>query len=240
MDTKIYGFYANVEMLEQKEVFRHLFCGLSQERQKKIEGIRPEKERARSLMAGALLDVGLFRLFDLRERDAVFSYGEQGKPCLRDCPNIHFNLSHSGDYALAVFAPVAVGCDIQQRGQAKNSGRIAARFFAEGEQRALSEGADFYRIWARKESFLKLTGAGMAFDMRAFCVTDETCMIDGSGKNFHNDGTKSFAACVDLPEETCRFADFELPGYCLSACYASAETLPVEWIQMRLEDFWEK
>lgn len=286
MDTKIYGFYANVEMLEQEEVFRRLFCGLSRERQQKTERIRPATDRACSLMAGVLLDFGLFRLHGLRERDMVFRYGAQGKPYLRDYPHIQFNLSHSGDYALAVFAPTAVGCDIQQREQAKNSKRIAARFFSEEEQRALEEGWDFYRIWARKESYLKLTGAGMALDLRSFRVTDGICRAgeagtaqkicsegaNGSGAaelfadaglsddteqpadaglstdaeqpgdvRLSDDAVRSAAAladgCVDLPELPCRFADFGFSGYCLSACYASAELLPAAWIQPELSDF---
>lgn len=240
MDTKIYGFYANVEMLEQEEVFRRLFCGLSRERQQKIERIRPKTERARSLMAGVLLDFGLFRLYGLRERDVAIGYGAQGKPWLRDCPHIQFNLSHSGEYALAVFAPTVVGCDIQQREQVKNSKRIAARFFSEEEQRALEAGGDFYRTWARKESYLKLTGAGMALDLRSFCVTGEVCQASGAGhtRQIRVGGAGGFSdGCVDLTEIPCRFVDIGLPGYCLSACYASEEPLPAVWTQVGIADF---
>lgn len=258
MDMKIYGFYANIGMLGQKEVFRRLFCGLSRERQQKTERIRNGKEKERSLLAGALLDFGLWRLYGLRERDVAISYGAQGKPYLRDYPDIQFNLSHSGDYALAVFAPAAVGCDIQQKGQAKKQERIAARFFAEEERRAMEDGADFDYIWARKESFLKLTGAGMSFDMRAFCVTGESCVVYGKdlpdeacavcGKAPADmrclaDGTDTVrqkrrdactglpGGCADVSAGFYRFADFRLPGYCLSACYANAEPLPAVWAE---------
>ena len=210
MDTQIYGFYASAKMLEPDDVFRHFFCGLSRERQRKIEQIKPDAERTRSLMAGMLLDYGLWRLCGLRERAVALAYGAQGKPYAREYPDIHFNLSHSGGYALAAFAPVPVGCDIQKKGKTKREAQIAGRFFSEGEQRAMEAGADFYQIWARKESYLKLSGEGMALDMRSFCVTDGPC----------------------------RFSDMELPDYCLSVCYAGAE-FSVTWQEVCPADFWD-
>lgn len=210
MDTQIYGFYASAKMLKPDDVFRRFFCGLSRERQQKIEQIKPEAERARSLMAGMLLDYGLWRLCGLRERAVALAFGAQGKPYARDYPDIHFNLSHSGGYALAAFAPVPVGCDIQKKGETKREAQIAGRFFSEGEQRAMEAGAGFYQIWARKESYLKLSGEGMALDMRSFCVTDGAC----------------------------RFSDMELPDYCLSVCYAGAE-FSVTWQEVCPADFWD-
>lgn len=214
MDTKIYGFYANAKMLEQEDVFRHFFCGLSKTRQQKIETFGADSGRRLSLGAGVLLDYGLRTLYGLREREAVFVYGVQGKPYLSEQPHIHFNLSHSGDYALAAFAPVELGCDIQQTAQAKRSAQIAARFFSQEEQRALASGMDFYRIWARKESYLKLTGDGMALDMRSFSVVSEELGTPGG----------------------CHFTDYTLPGYELAICYANAETLPVIWAEIDLKE----
>lgn len=221
-------------------MFRHFFCGLSRERQKKIEEIRLKTERERSLMAGALFRLGLFRLYGLQEQTAVISYGARGKPFLRDYPHIHFNLSHSGEYALAVFAPTAVGCDIQQRERAKNEERIAARFFAPGERRALAEGEDFYRIWARKESYIKLTGEGMAADMQSVCVMGESsaaCIACGTGESYGECGYRVTGRGEQSRCVPCRFADFELPDYCLSVCYAGAKSFPVVWIQAEQADF---
>ena len=100
----ILGFYANMKMLEQKDVFRHFFCSLSKERQQKIEAIKAEGGRCSSLGAWALMDYGLQQLYGLREREITITYGAHGKPYVKNRPDIHFNLSHSGDYVLAVFA----------------------------------------------------------------------------------------------------------------------------------------
>lgn len=270
MDRQIQGFYANVEMLERDELFRHLFFGLSRERQKKIEDMNNKAGRAHSLMAWALFDLGLCRIYGLRERDVTISCGAWGKPYVRNHPQIRFNLSHSGDYALAVFAPVEVGCDIQKKERAKSSERIAARFFSQEEQRAVAAGVDFYRIWARKESYLKLSGRGMAYDMRVFSVVEDTVPVpempaeaaavpeagaddaDVNGAAIEteplDDDAETSAATVSAGQisasdtvlaagEWCRFADFELPDYCISACYAGAEPLPVTWSRIAAADF---
>lgn len=199
-------------------MFRHFFCGLSEQRQQKVEEQRITAGKLCALGAGVLLDYGLRTLYGLREREAVFSYGAQGKPYLSEQPYIHFNLSHSGDYALAAFAPVELGCDIQKTGQRAKSAQIAARFFSQEEQRALASGMDFYRIWARKESYLKLNGEGMALDMRSFSV------VEGE---------------MDLPDGRCYFEDYALPDYRLAVCYANAELLPVLWTEIDFEEYKE-
>lgn len=208
MDMNILGFYANTKMLEQEEMFRHFLCSLSKERQQKIEAMKAECGRRSSLGAWALLDYGLQQLYGLRERETTIAYGAHGKPYVKDRPDIHFNLSHSGDYVLAAFAPVEIGCDIQQTTQGTRNERIAVRFFTEEEQQTLVAGMDFYRIWARKESYIKCTGEGMVCDLRSFSVVEE--------KRAH-------------------FAEHTLPGYAMAVCFENA-VHPVVWKEVVLEE----
>lgn len=211
----ILGFYANTKMLEREEVFRHFLCSLSKERQQKIEAIKAAGARRSSLGAWALADYGLRSLHDARERELCIDYGAHGKPFVQDEPEIHFNLSHSGDYVLAAFAPAEVGCDIQKiTGNARKE-RVAARYFTEKEQRAIAAGMDFYRIWARKESYIKCTGDGMSCDLRSFDVV---------------------ADCVNRIEEDKKmyFAEYGLPGYVMAVCYENHEELPVIWREVCL------
>lgn len=203
MDTKILGFYANTKMLEQEDVFRHFFCELSKERQQKIEAIKAESGRRSSLGAWTLMDYGLQQLYGLREREITVAYGAHGKPFVQNEPDIYFNLSHSGDYVLAVFGPVEIGCDIQQITQNTRGERIAARFFTEAEQQALAAGMDFYRIWARKESYIKCTGEGMTCDLRSFDVV-------GNRVKFF-------------------FSEQTISGYAMAVCYENHMELSIAW-----------
>lgn len=219
------GFYANTKMLEQEEVFQHFFCSLSKERQRKIESVKAAGGRRSTLGAWTLLDHGLQQLFGLRERDASVGYGAHGKPCIKDRPDIHFNLSHSGDYVLAVFAPVEVGCDIQKIGEAHRNDRVAARFFAENEQNAMAQGMDFYRIWARKESYIKCTGDGMARDLRSFSVVEDAAQESGP-----------IPEVLDIHGAQTYFAEHILPGYAMAVCYAGVKEMKTVWAEIDLNN----
>lgn len=95
-----------------------------------------------------------------------YTYGEKGKPYFKNS-NIYFNLSHSEDYVFCVFSKQEVGVDIQYRKPIAND-RVVKRFFAEAEQEAWEQCSTmeeketlFYRLWARKEAYGKLTGEGI-------------------------------------------------------------------------------
>lgn len=221
MDRNILGLYMNLKMLDREDVFRHFFYSLSRERQQKLDTMKAESSRRCSLGAWVLLDYGLQQLYGLREREMQIAYGVQGKPYVQDAPDICFNLSHSGDFALAAFAPAAIGCDIQKTAEKKE--RVAARFFSEAEQRAVADGMDFYRIWARKESYIKCIGDGMACDLRSFdVVTGWPCVV-------------SSMADRSADGAVCHFAEHFMPGYALALCYQYEETLPVVWKEVHPE-----
>lgn len=235
MDGKnILGLYMNLKMLDREDVFWHFFHSLSRERQQKLETMKAERSRRCSLGAWVLFDYGLRQLYGLREREVQIAYGAQGKPYVKDVPDIYFNLSHSGDFALAAFAllftrvnsnafaPAAIGCDIQKTAEKKE--RVAARFFSEAEQRAVADGMDFYRIWARKESYIKCIGDGMACDLRSFDV------VTGWPS-----GVVSSMADRSADGAVCHFAEHFMPGYALALCYQYEETLPVIWQEVHPE-----
>ena len=89
---------------------------------------------------------------------------EEGKPFFPDFPNRHFNLSHSGSFALCALSDTPVGVDIQI---VKDSWREALprRVCSPrelewlGEQRAYWEA--FALLWALKEARGKYTGKGL-------------------------------------------------------------------------------
>ncbi len=104
----------------------------------------------------------------LRVRSSLtYTYGEKGKPFLQGCP-WYFSLSHSGDYVLCAFSRREVGADLQ-RIESVDTGKLAGRFFAAQECKALEAcGTErsgrrlFFELWARKEALGKLTGQGVA------------------------------------------------------------------------------
>lgn len=96
-----------------------------------------------------------------------YNYGVNGKPYLKNYP-YYFNLSHSGEYIFCAVSFNEIGVDIQWEKPLKND-RVARRFFSEEEKKALAAcGTEqerqqlFYRLWACKEAYGKLTGQGIA------------------------------------------------------------------------------
>lgn len=101
-----------------------------------------------------------------------FGQGEHGKPYLPDDPQVHFNLSHSGNRVMCAVSAHACGCDVEQISHKKKQIDMVIRCLAESEQRLAAVSAvHFYRIWTLKESILKLSGEGIVIPLNSFEVS---------------------------------------------------------------------
>ncbi len=153
---------------------------LHQERAEKVSAYKMPADRIRGLGAGILLEKGLEDYLgiclpkDENGRYIIrYGYGPQGKPSLKDYPDIHFSLSHSGNMAVLAVSDGEVGIDVQEhRGYNE---KIACRFYHEKEIKILEAVSDlsereilFYKIWTCKEAYIKYTGKGMGQDLRNF------------------------------------------------------------------------
>ena len=102
----------------------------------------------------------------------------QGKPYFPGYPDFKYSISHSGRYAVCGMIcggrdPQPVGIDIQEiPSDPERALKIADRFFSEPERESLHElvrAGDstsalllFCRYWTARESYIKLTGRGLA------------------------------------------------------------------------------
>jgi 4'-phosphopantetheinyl transferase len=126
---------------------------------------------------------------------------DKGKPYLPRC-DIHFNLSHSGDWALlAVAKAELIGVDVEAVSTARDLIGIAENYYHPHEfaQLQMLAGAAqndlFYRLWTLKEAFLKATGTGIsaglekiAFDLADNKITAQIAPAlgeDGDQWQFH-------------------------------------------------------
>ncbi len=105
------------------------------------------------------------------------------KPYLESGP--HFNISHSGHFVLVSFSDQPVGVDVEEKKELEWES-IAAMMHEE-EQHCLGlleETTDiFFRIWARKEAFLKAVGSGILNGIGEDCVLDD--LLEKEGKIWH-------------------------------------------------------
>lgn len=210
-----YLYWMDTGELEDEISFSRYYKIMSLERQRKVESCLFMKDKRLSLGAGILMDKGL-SAYGLCERETLVAYGESGKPYLPQYPHIHFNLSHSGSRALAVFASVETGCDIEQIQQADLA--LAERFFTRKEYAFIAGQAGrerqdeaFFRLWTLKESFLKAVGAGLNLALNAFEIT------------ISSEGNITVCRKSDEARKLCpgefAFREYRLGEYCAAVCF---------------------
>lgn len=117
----------------------------------------------------------------LPENEIRFYEYESGNELLKHTDILHElvfidNLSHSGEWVLAIFASrQAVGIDVQEMGEISEYMEIAKNFFTEEEAAEIQETESperFYQYWAAREAHLKALGIGLNKGMDFFSVRE--------------------------------------------------------------------
>ena len=174
-------YLADVRLLANEFLFEKGMALLPGERRERIACLAMSADRQRSLGAGLLLEYGLRKrgislLSDVPGCETIQTEcGVYGKPGLCGRTSPCFNLSHSGDYAVAVLSERTVGIDIERIRPMRPA--VARRCFSVEEQVWLSEAAGkdapFIWLWTRKESYVKAVGEGMHLPLADFSVLEE-------------------------------------------------------------------
>ncbi len=200
-------YYSSIASLSTARLDR-LMPDLPLWRQEATVSIKRDHDRKLSTAAGLLLvrglgDIGI-------SPDAVVLKNDHGKPYLRDHANVHFSLSHSGNYAMCTISDSPVGCDVQSVTAARI--QVARRFFTAAEQLYLQGTEDpramFVQIWTRKESYVKMKGLGIgACPLTSFEVIGDALPSDAI---FHelvlpdHHATVCTARCDEIVWEQCK------------------------------------
>lgn len=163
---------------------------------------------------------------DVDPRSISYSTAAAGKPFIAHpaARGVEFNLSDSGDLALiAVSRRGPVGVDVEECRPQRDLVALAEGFFAEEERAALralpprEQAAAFYRIWARKEAFIKAIGLGLGFGLQRFAVSTEPDAprllrvdldprVQGAWQLMNAPVPDGYAGALVTPEATLRIA----------------------------------
>lgn len=128
--------------------------------------------RGRFILGRALRRQVLADLTGKRPEEFVFSDASGEKPAVSGLDGVDFNLTHAGDYVVAVAAHHRVGVDLELIRKVRDADGIALRYFHPDEWRAcdaLPPGLRkeaFFVLWAAREAAVKCTGVGLARGMR--------------------------------------------------------------------------
>jgi len=140
----------------------------------KLERITNPDNNARSLLGEVLARYSIGKYAGIPNSDIHFDIADKGKPHIRDYPEIHFNITHSGEMVACAVAGSDIGIDIEHF--RKVNFRVAERFFSPPEIQDLlaldetSRQQYFFTLWTIKESFLKAIGSGLTRTLNSFTV----------------------------------------------------------------------
>ena len=164
---------------------------------------------------------------DVAATDIVFKYGPFGKPEL-DTPSdkgLHFNLSHSEQFALIAIASDVIGVDLEYMRRPDLDVKALIEIVLHPLEKAAfalhtaqSQVPFFYNIWSRKEAYCKARGVGLQATLSNLHIergraTDIGRVLDEStaqATNFysyslalpHTDNSYSASVCLPIPDAT--------------------------------------
>ena len=161
-------FLTNIKNIEPEQEYK-----ISPERCEKVKRYKSANDKRRCIAAGLLIEKFL--------PNTKITTNNFGKPIAEN--GVCFNISHSGDYVLIAISDCDIGCDIQ-RLKYQNIKKIPKFLFNENELSVLRSSTDkngaFFKMWTKKESFLKCIGEGFHRPAKS---------VDVSSNSFFENGT---------------------------------------------------
>lgn len=165
---------------------------VSTQKRERIKRYRFFDDAKRSLYADLLIRYLICEQLKVKNSRLKFEQNNYGKPLLVEPCGIHFNISHAGDWVVAVTDDNPIGIDIEKIGCADYT--IAEKFFSKKEYIDLMSKDDdekndyFYILWTLKESYIKALGQGLSIPLNAFSfsvINEEIKLIHkGVNNNF--------------------------------------------------------
>ena len=151
---------------------------LSNEERDRAQRFRIERPRTAFVLTRGTLRALLAHYRGIKAKAVRFQYASRGKPFLEVEDGLCFNVSHADGLALMGFVKSrSIGVDIERVKPDTEVEKLAERFFSERECRDLRrlEGdefrAAFFRVWTRKEAYIKATGEGLSLPLDQFDVS---------------------------------------------------------------------
>lgn len=150
-------------------------AALSADEQSRASRYRFSRDRDRFTQTRTALRSILGEYLNTDPSHLRFDYHPNGKPTLK---TISFNVSHSGSLAAIAITPTApIGIDIEELREVPEWRSIAESHFSASERADLLGAPPalkqqlFFRIWTRKEAYVKAMGTGLSAPLDRFDVS---------------------------------------------------------------------
>ncbi len=206
----------NINSSIAKERYVECLESVGEQQKKQILKYKYEADRMRALYGKIMIRELLEKKFHLRKEEQIIERTSYGKPYISNLNNIHFNISHSGDWVLCGVGENELGLDIEYIGKYHKD--IVERYFTTQEifyLESLTENEKqrhFYYLWSLKESFLKCNGKGLSMPLNSI--------------SFNLDLIDDIAQATTNHMEDYQFKCFyELPDYSVAVCSTKEDIL---------------
>lgn len=155
---------------EYIELTKDLVHFLNPEEQIRSERYYKEKDRNRFVICRSILKFVLAAHTKLDVNNINLDYQINKKPYLASHPSLHFNVSHSEEFAVIAISRNLVGIDIEYKAKDLDFNNLLPDIFNNNEildiQNAANKEYAFYSLWTRKEAFVKALGKGIDDDFK--------------------------------------------------------------------------
>jgi 4'-phosphopantetheinyl transferase len=156
---------------------------MTPEQRERLSGYRRRADFLRSLAGEALVREVVAKRVGAAPEQLVIARGEWGKPYLPDYPDVHFNISHSGDWAVCAVSGQEVGVDIEKVREKEPSPALIKKVLSEREQGQLAaltgevKKVAFYCFWTMKEAYAKREGRGLRMELATIELNKEAVRV---------------------------------------------------------------
>ncbi len=180
---------------------------LDSEEQARDKAFINEQSRKQFLLGHYLLRRLLAPMVGLKPRELSFGSAFNKKPVLVNGQKpVHFNISHAGEkVVICLCHEDPVGVDIEKINPDFDFRSFAAEHFSAAEKLELGQEGEkarlnFFLIWTRKESCMKLTGEGISDDLKNMDMSTGKGSGDGKGPFVFSTILDGYAVSIACPQ----------------------------------------
>lgn len=186
---------------------------LSHDERTRAARFRQDLHARRHRVSRSVVRLLLAHLCGCPAADLVWLEGTHGKPSVigpagdGGLPSLHFNLSHSGAWAiLATSTAMELGVDIEARDNHVHLTALAPRILSQAEHghlrldpTRLAHTDTLLHVWTRKEACLKALGVGLTRDMHTLTLSDLEANATAPARGFASPAPATGLAWADVP-----------------------------------------
>lgn len=163
-------FFSLLELIEEedrKQILRYQFW----------------QDRQRSLLGHLLSRYAIIQEYALTNKEIQIRRHAYGKPYIKDYSQIHYNISHSGEWVVVAIGRSPIGIDVENRRE--DWDLIGERVFSESEKYWSQNSYKRKTIlWTIKEAYVKYLGIGLSKSLNSFSIDIKRKIITEVQKPF--------------------------------------------------------